>query len=118
MNDLVSTAASPVTLTNPVTLASANVNALEGFKDFFTNQPGGLASDPDTCADNTAGCHALPLGVVTNSSTLAGFDAPTMRGLTDRFVQFSLAPTAPLDTLNDANSGVNGASALEAVIHW
>lgn len=114
MNDLVSgtgiyygapPAADPVTFTNPVTTLTAPANALEGFKDFFTNQ-GGLATDPDTCADASAGCHALPLGVVTNSSTLDGFDAPTMRGLTDRFVQFSLAPATSDGILLAANNGI------------
>jgi hypothetical protein len=115
MNDLVSgtgiyygtptPAPDPVTFQNPVTLATADANALEGFKDFFTNQ-GGLAGDPDTCADSSAGCHALPLGVVTNSTTLDGFDAPTMRGLTDRFVQFSMAPTTSREILSVANAGI------------
>jgi YVTN family beta-propeller protein len=82
------------------------VSALQGFKDFFTDQ-GGNTSQPDTCADSDAGCHPLPLGASTNSATLNGFDAPTMRGMTDRFVQFSLAPTGSekLETL--ANSGFN-----------
>jgi YVTN family beta-propeller protein len=111
-------AVDPVTLTNPVTGESAQVNALEGFKDFFTNQ-GGNTSDPDTCADSTAGCHALPLGAATNSFTLQGFDAPTMRGLTDRFVQFSLAPTGSVPILNTANGGLSGiAVPLELPIRW
>ncbi len=75
-------------------------SALQGFSDFFVDQPGGGLSadlgdlvDVDTCADMDSGCHALPLGVDTNSSTLGGFDVPTMRGMTDRFVQFSLGLT-------------------------
>jgi len=116
MNDTVSSATSPVTLTNPVTGASAQVNALEGFKDFFTNQ--NSLTEPDTCADTNGGCHALPLGADTDSFFLQGFDVPTMRGLTDRFVQFSLAPTAMLASLNAANTGGNGASPLETVIRW
>lgn len=119
--DTVNPAADPVTFTNPVTGASAQVQALEGFKDFFTNQGTGAlnVTDPDTCADSSAGCHALPLGASTNSSTLAGFDAPTMRGLTDRFVQFSLAPTAIQQTLNQANAGLSGiASPMEQPIRW
>ena len=98
-------AVDPVTLTNPVTGLSAQVNALEGFKDFYTNQ-GGSVGDPDTCADSTAGCHTLPLGANTNSATLQGFDVPTMRGLTDRFVQFSIAPTTSQASLNTANAGL------------
>ncbi len=69
--------------------ASANL----GFRDFFMNQ-GGITNNPDTCADSNAGCHELPLGAGTNSATLNGFDAPTMRGMTDRFLQFSMGVTA------------------------
>jgi YVTN family beta-propeller protein len=83
-----------------------SATAIEGFKDFFTNQ-GGAAGDPDTCADSTAGCHALPLGTVTNSSTLGAFEAPTMRGLTDRFVQFSLGLTAAEEIQRFANNGIS-----------
>jgi hypothetical protein len=43
---------------------------------------------------------------VTNSSTLDGFDAPTMRGLTDRFVQFSMGPTTSDGILTVANGGI------------
>jgi YVTN family beta-propeller protein len=96
--------------------------AIEGFKDFFTNQGGSLGNDPDTCADSDAGCHSLPLGTVTNSSTLAGFDAPTMRGLTDRFLQFSIGPTAAEEIQRAANNGINFqgivASPMEAAIRY
>jgi YVTN family beta-propeller protein len=78
---------------------------LEGFEDFFMNK-GGLAGDPDTCADSDAGCHELPLGTATNSETLNGFDAPTMRGLTDRFLQFSLGPTATEEIMADVSNGI------------
>jgi hypothetical protein len=44
--------------------------------------------------------------VVTNSTTLDGFDAPTMRGLTDRFVQFSMGPTTSDGILAVANTGI------------
>jgi hypothetical protein len=37
-----------------------------------------------------SGCHALPLLTSTNGPVLQGFDAPTLRGLNDRFVQFSI----------------------------
>ena len=77
--------------------------AKTGFSRFFVNS-GGLVGDPDTCADSTAGCHSLPLGTATNSSTLNGFDAATMRGLTDRFVQFSLAPNSSAEIMTQANS--------------
>ena len=76
----------------PATQGGVAVSARKGFADFFVNQDG--AGQPRTCADADGGCHALPLGVSTNSSTLNGFDAPTLRGLTDRSVQFSLAPTS------------------------
>jgi len=52
-----------------------------------------------TCADMSSGCHALPLGADDNSSTLGGFDAPTMRGLLDRWLQFSLGITNAEETL-------------------
>lgn len=78
-----------------------------GFQKFmFDQNPDGLVGEPDTCADSNAGCHELPLGTGTNSSTLDGFDVPTMRGLTDRFVQFSLGPTSPEEVLVGMNDGV------------
>jgi hypothetical protein len=75
--------------------------AVQGVSDFFTDADGlGVGSgaagvgqavgfSPLTCADNSGGCHALPLTADTNSVTVGGFDAPTMRGLWDRHVQFS-----------------------------
>jgi hypothetical protein len=102
------------------------VSALEGFKDFFMDQ-GGVTDPgtPDTCADSDAGCHELPLGAATNSETLNGFDAPTMRGMTDRFLQFSLGPTNAEEILVRANAGLDlrplidvVASPLEAPIQW
>jgi hypothetical protein len=75
--------------------------AIQGVSDFFTDEDGlgvGSAASgvgqavgfaPVTCADNSGGCHALPLGASTNSLTVGAFDAPTMRGLWDRHVQFS-----------------------------
>jgi hypothetical protein len=100
INDTLSllTDPNPVTMTgtplppDPQVPVTITVSAHEGFKDFFTDQGGG--NNPDTCAESNAGCHAMPLGVVTNSATLNGFEAPTMRGMTDRFVQFSLGVTA------------------------
>ena len=73
---------------------------VRGASDFFTNAdgkgiggPGGLGQfvgfAPLTCADNTGGCHSLPLTASTNSTTVGGFEAPTMRGMWDRFVLFS-----------------------------
>lgn len=123
VDDTISTPASPV----PVPDGSGNpssftANALTGFQDFFTNQ-GGSVTNPDTCADSDAGCHTLPLGAATNSQTLAGFEVPTMRGMTDRFVQFSPGITAPEEALAFANDGINipgviTASPIETPIRW
>ena len=62
--------------------------ALQGVRDFFTNDDGGGLVGL-TCADNAAGCHSLPLGVISNSATVGGFDAPSMRGMWDRYMVFS-----------------------------
>jgi YVTN family beta-propeller protein len=76
--------------------ASAN----QGFSDFFVDVGGlGTFVGVATCADMDSGCHALPLGADTNSTTLGGFDAPTMRGMTDRWLQFSLGITNAEETL-------------------
>jgi YVTN family beta-propeller protein len=107
LNDTISTAAAGDTVALPNgdgSPSTTQVNALSGFKAFFTDK-GGAVTNPDTCADSDAGCHELPLGVATNSVTLAGFDAPTMRGLTDRFLQFSLGPTNAEEMLVQANTG-------------
>jgi YVTN family beta-propeller protein len=116
---------SKLTDPTPVQMGAITVSALEGFKDFFMNQQGGSPGNPDTCADSNAGCHELPLGAATNSETLNGFDAPTMRGMTDRFLQFSLGPTNAEEILALANLGLDlrplvnvVASALEAPIQW
>jgi YVTN family beta-propeller protein len=110
------------TLSRPgegVMVGTIEVSARTGFSDFFTNQ-GGNAGDPDTCADSSAGCHTLPLGAATNSSTLQGFDVPTMRGMTDRFLQFSLGITNAEEVLVFADAGFapGGLSPLEAPIKW
>jgi YVTN family beta-propeller protein len=80
--------------------------ATDGFEDFFVDTSlGSFNGDAGdilgvlTCADMNSGCHALPLGADDNSSTLAGFDAPTMRGMTDRFVHFSLGITTAQETM-------------------
>jgi YVTN family beta-propeller protein len=85
--------------------------AINGFADFFVDQPGagfptdaGDAAGVSTCADMDSGCHALPLGTDHNSSTLAGFDVPTMRGMTDRFLQFSIGISNAEENLVFANS--------------
>jgi YVTN family beta-propeller protein len=68
---------------------SVTLAARRGFADFFMDQGGNGGGTAETCADTTGGCHALPLGVSTNSPAVGGFEAPTMRGMTDRFLHFS-----------------------------
>jgi DNA-binding beta-propeller fold protein YncE len=101
----------------PADLNGIATSARQGFSDFFTDVDG--SGQPRTCADANGGCHALPLGTSTNSSTLNGFDAPTMRGLTDRVLQFSMGPTAAVGIQALANSGgLLGSSPLEPEIAW
>ena len=123
IDDTISTSARPVNVPNGNGSASSfNANAKKGFEDFFTDQGGLGGAGVDTCADSDAGCHTLPLTAGTNSSTLNGFDIPTMRGLTDRYLQFSLGPTFVRDIETQANSGLNFppivASASETPIRW
>ncbi len=81
--------------------ASAN----QGFSDFFVDVGGaGGFVGVLTCADSNSGCHSLPLGVGHSSSTLGGFDVPTMRGMTDRWLQFSLGVTAAEETMEWAKT--------------
>jgi len=87
----VSDALSRLSDPTPATQGGVPVSAVKGFAEFFANQDGG--TQPRSCADADGGCHAPPLGASTNSSTLNGFDAPTLRGLTDRSLQFSLGVT-------------------------
>ena len=101
-----------------VNVGGIGVSAIVGFEDFFMDQGG--SANPNTCADSDAGCHELPLGTATNSETLEGFDAPTMRGMTDRFLQFSLGVTNAEELLVFANNGLAfaGISPLETPIRW
>ncbi len=126
LDDTLSTQATPVVVPNGDGSPSAlTASATRGFSRFFVNV-GGAVADPDTCADSTAGCHTLPLGAATNSSTLNGFDVPTMRGMTDRFLQFSLAPTGPVEmqaqAAIDTTVNVQGfnlvVNAVEEPIRW
>jgi len=87
---------------DPADLNGIPTSARQGFADFFTDV-GGNGGATRTCADADGGCHPMPLGTTTNSATLAGFDAPTMRGLTDRFLQFSLGTTNPVGIQQLAN---------------
>jgi len=83
------------------------VQAVDGFSDFFENQGGinppgtGNGLGPETCGDTAAGsgCHALPHGAGSASQFVGGFDAPTMRGITDRYLQFSAGVTNVRDVL-------------------
>ncbi len=78
-------------------------SGMDGFRDFFTDQ-GGLGGALSTCADAAAGCHALPLGTSTNSPVVGGFDAPTMRGMTDRFIHFSNGITSTQEFIEGQTS--------------
>ncbi len=123
IDDTLSTAARPVNVPNGNGSASSfNANARKGFEDFFTDQGGLGGVGTDTCADSDAGCHTLPLTSGTNSSTLGGFDIPTMRGLSDRYLQFSLGLTFVRDMEVQANAGLSfqgiTAQALELPIRW
>ncbi len=75
-----------------------------GFKEFFMDMGG---QGPSTCADSDAGCHELPLGTSTNAETLANFDAPTMRGMMDRYLQFSMGVTLAEDLFAIAETGIS-----------
>jgi hypothetical protein len=73
------------------------VQAVTGFSDFFEphdnaqNPKGPQGVGPETCGDGAvgSGCHVLPFGTGTASRFVGGFEAPTMRGITDRYLQFS-----------------------------
>ncbi len=91
-----------------------SASARDGFADFFLDQNGGGGALTQTCADTTGGCHALPLGTSTNSPAVGAFEAPTMRGMTDRFLQFSGGFTAPQELLDL----VAGIAPAFGVIAW
>lgn len=90
--------------------------ALQGASDFFTDEDGQgitgigqfIGFGPRTCADNNGGCHALPLGASTNSVTVGGFDAPTMRGIWDRHLLFSNGLMSSEESLQLAQACANG----------
>ena len=81
--------------------------ARDGFSDFFMDQGGVNNNTLTTCADTTGGCHALPLGTSTNSIAVGGFEAPTMRGMTDRFLQFSGGFFDPQEVLDQVATQTN-----------
>jgi len=91
---------------------AVTASARDGFADFFLDQGGNGGSQARSCADTTGGCHALPLGVSTNSVAVGAFEAPTMRGMTDRFLQFSGGFTAPQEFLDLAASFGGGFGAI------
>ena len=76
-----------------------SASALAGFSDFYENKggvnpPGSAGAGPETCADaGGGGCHPAPFTAGTNSFFVNGFEAPTMRGITDRYLQFSAGVT-------------------------
>ncbi len=83
--------------------------AKRGFEDFFVDKGsliGPAAQDAfglgDAKSCGQGGCHSLPLMASTNSPVIGAFDAPTLRGLTDRYVHFSLGITAARGTLEFA----------------
>jgi YVTN family beta-propeller protein len=86
----------PAPARRPTDKLSAFAN--QGVADFFTNEDRqgvntgvgqALNFAPTTCADNPMGCHSLPLTAGTNSNVVGGFDAPSARGMWDRFTLFS-----------------------------
>jgi YVTN family beta-propeller protein len=94
-----------------------SANALVGFHRFFTDDDGlglnhsigtAIGITPATCADNTAGCHALPLTVSTDSATVGHFDAPSIRGLWDRYTLFSNGILSSQEALTLAQACANG----------
>jgi YVTN family beta-propeller protein len=94
-----------------------SATALQGVQDFFTDDDGlGIAGGigetlgfaPITCADNSGGCHALPLTASTNSLTVGGFEAPSMRGMWDRFLIFSNGNVSSQEWLEQAQACADG----------
>jgi len=93
--------------------------AVAGFSDFFEDK-GGVNPGPQTCADNAggSGCHALPHGAGTGSFFVGGFEAPTMRGITDRYVQFSAGVTAVRDVLQAVSVDPPGPAGPGTEVPW
>lgn len=91
--------------------------ANQGVADFFTNedQQGvntgvgqALGFAPTTCADNPMGCHSLPLTAGTNSDVVGGFDAPSARGMWDRFTLFSNGIFSSQEVMQGAQDCADG----------
>ena len=94
-----------------------SADANQGVSDFFTNEDGQgvntgvgqvLNFAPTTCADNPMGCHSLPLTASTNSNIVGGFDAPSARGMWDRFTLFSNGIFSSQEVLQGAQDCANG----------
>jgi len=91
--------------------------AQRGVADFFTNEDDEGINDgigqvvgfaPTTCADNPMGCHSLPLTASTNSDIVGGFDAPSARGMWDRFTLFSNGVFSSQEVLQGAQDCADG----------
>ncbi len=82
---------------------AVTASALAGFDQFFLDQPGSITQGPETCADAPGGCHALPFGAGTGAFFVGGMDAPTMRGIPDRFLLFSAGVTLVEEQLQASN---------------
>jgi YVTN family beta-propeller protein len=92
-------------------------DANQGVSDWFTNEDGqgvntgvgqALNFAPTTCADNPMGCHSLPLTAGTNSNVVGGFDAPSARGMWDRFTLFSNGIFSSQEVLQGAQDCADG----------
>jgi len=104
----------------PARRADDHLSAManQGVSDFFTNEDGqgintggtgqAVGFGVSTCADNPIGCHSLPLTVGTNSSIVGGFDAPSARGMWDRFTLFSNGIMSSVEGLRGAQDCANG----------
>ena len=68
--------------------------------------------------DGPGGCHALPHGVGTASFFVGGFEAPTMRGITDRFLQFSAGVTVVRDVLEAVSADPPGPTGPGTEVPW
>lgn len=87
----------PAPKRRPSDRLSATANL--GVQDFFTDEDGlgitrggvgnAVGFGVVTCADNAIGCHSLPLTAGTNSKVVGFFDAPSARGMWDRWILFS-----------------------------
>lgn len=91
--------------------------ANQGVSDFFTNEDlqgintgvgQALGFAPTTCADNPMGCHSLPLTAGTNSNVVGGFDAPSARGMWDRFTLFSNGIFSSQEVMQGAQDCADG----------